>query len=184
MNGINIGRLQSVAMYVGAALQHTLPICNGNGPVSTINVLQYKTKFTDIRIYCRLADKKLVWEYWNFANKGEPTPEFFKNRLFCDAQHYRDCHMEMKNFLLPEEWACLKNPADYCELLCENKQELKNLIDQKLELSKKHSGHIDYLYKRWEVENHEELEKYLCKVCKFELPYIHAKNSVVHRHTP
>ena len=183
MNGINIRKLSNAAMYVGAALQHELPICNGNGPSSTIRVLQYKTKFTDIRIYCRLADEKLVRSYWNVANKDEPTQDFVYNRMFADAQHYRYCYLSMKEFLSPEEWNCLKLPADYPELLCESIEEIDTYISEKEKIASKNFEHVDYLLKRWSVNNLDEFRKHLYKVCNFKLFYTHGKNSLVHRHT-
>ena len=169
MNGFNMKKLNNVAMYVGAALQHPLPPCNGQGPSSTIRVDQYKTKFSDVRIYCSIADKELVKSYWNTTKQGEPTEEFVKERIFFDAIHYRDCYMPMEDFLSPEEWECLRDPADYPELLFSTGEELKNFILEKEEKAKKYPTYMNSLLERWKVVNSQDLYEYLCKVCGFAI---------------
>ncbi len=160
-------KLGSVAMYIGAALQHPLPSCNGAGPSSTIRVDQYKTKFSDVRIYCSMADSELVNSYWKTTKTGEPTEEFIKERIFFDAVHYRDCYMSMEEFLSPEEWECVKDPADYPELLCSNKEELRSYVNEKEELAKKYPAYLNSLLERWKVASSQDLYEYLCKVCNF-----------------
>ena len=169
MSNFKMKKLGSVAMYVGAALQHPLPPCNGIGPSSTIRVDQYKTKFSDVRIYCSIADLELVKSYWNMTKPGDPTDEFVKERIFFDAIHYRDCYMSMEEFLSPEEWECLRDPANYPELLCSTKEELQTYISDKEELAKKYPTYMNSLFEKWKVNNTQELMQFMCKVCGFAI---------------
>lgn len=161
-----------VAMFVGAALNHPLPPCNGNGNISTIHVAQYKTKFDDIRIYCDLASPELVLDLWKSMGKvGEPDEKFNKECLWADAQHYRYCYISMINILNDEDIiSSLKEPANYPELLFSKPEDLDKFLNENLEKSLKYPQYINNFYDKWKVEDFDSLRKFLYKISGFGVP--------------
>ena len=162
-------KMNNVAMFVGAALNHPNPPCNGDGAISTIHVDQYKTKFNDVRIYCKLAHPKLVQELWSSTgNSGEPTLEFKEKCFMSDAMHYRSCYMLMFDLLNDEDLiASLKAPADYSEILCFSPEELDRLLDYDLERSKLYPRYIQTYYLKWGVNDFGALRELLRTICGF-----------------
>ena len=164
-------KMCDVAMFVGAALNHPMPPCNGSTPVSTIHVAQYKTKFNDIRIYCTLAHPGLVKEAWtSLGEPGDPPPAFFNKCLRRDAAHYRECHLAMFGLLDDEDMvASLKAPADYSELLCESPEELDRLLDYNVEKSKLYPQYLQHFYSRWNVSDPGALRELLYSLSGFRM---------------
>lgn len=163
-----------IAMFVGAALNHPLPPCNGRGNISTIRVNQYKTKFSDIRIYCELANTELIEEYWSSLGKeGKPTEEFKLNCLIHDAKHYRECYLSMANMLTDiQTFRSLIDPASYPELLFSNLGLLDDFLNKNLELSKQSSHYMTNYYNRWRVDDFASLRKLLCGICNFKETHV------------
>ncbi len=166
--------IHQIAMFVAAALNHPLPPCNGKGNISTIGISQYKTKFSQIRIYCNLADAELVKEYWSqLGNEGDPTQEFKYGCLISDAKHYRECYLSMSNLLSDAEARdALMEPANFPELLFKNLEELDAFLNKNLELSKQYSQYIANYYSRWQVKDFDALRKFLCDICGFKESYV------------
>jgi len=54
-------KMNNVAMFVGAALNHPNPPCNGEGVISTIHVDQYKTKFKMLYITDNVTCRCLIF---------------------------------------------------------------------------------------------------------------------------
>ena len=163
---INMG---DVAMFVAASLNYPPPQVDGTiRPVSTIQVGQFKTKFGDVRIYCKLAHRDLVRSMWTcLGNEGEPTEQFVQNRIRWDARHYRDCYLSMVRILsnVPdgEQFvSSLVNGADHRELLYENKDALNDSIIREIE-----RGSETYFYTKWSVTNSDDLLKTLFDFCGF-----------------
>lgn len=158
-----------VAMFVGAALNHPLPPCNGKGNISTIFISQYKTKFNDIRIYANLAYPDLVMNEWLLrGHDGEPSSEFKNKCLERDARHYRDCYLSMAALLNDKEVkSSLLIPANYPELLCETSFDLDSFLNQNLESSIKYPQYITNYYSKWNVDNFESLKQKLYFLCDF-----------------
>lgn len=156
-------------MFVAAALQHPVPPYNGYGVISTIQVDQYKTKFSDIRIYCKLAHSDLVNKLWSSLSKeGEPTAEFKQSCLENDAKHYRRCHLSMFALLNDEDMvASLKAPANYSELLCKTPEELDVILNHELNMSTLYPQHLTRYYERWSVNDHDSLKRLLYKLSGF-----------------
>lgn len=158
-----------IAMFVGAALNHPLPPCNGQGNISTIRVYQYKTKFSDIRIYCQLANTELVEEYWALLGKeGNPTQEFKHKCLISDAKHYRECYLSMASLLKDmQTFRSLIDPANYPELLFNN----LFLLDAFLENIRQNPDRMTTYYSMWQVEDFASLRRVLCDICGFKEAY-------------
>lgn len=151
-----------IAMYVGAALNHPLPPCNGRGNISTIRVDQYKTKFNEIRIYCQLADESLVSDLWKtmYPEKGDtPSDDFISKCTFNDAVHYRYCYLSMKKILKGQDdmISSLIVGANHPELLFDNKEELEEHINK----------WKAYLCSSWRIEDADSLRNFLFKVSRF-----------------
>jgi hypothetical protein len=163
-------KMSNVAMFVGAALNHPMPPCNGGEIISTIHVDQYKTKFDDVRIYCKLAHPDLVKAAWaSQAGSGEPPDEFKRVRFFLDAQHYRACYFAMFQLLNDEELiASLKGPADYSEALCKTPEELDRVLNFDFERSKLYPQYIQSYYMKWGVSDFESLRNLIRKVSGFK----------------
>lgn len=122
----------SIAAFIGARLQHPQPPCNGRSPVSTIRVDQYKTKFNSVRIYCHLADEKLVYNAWDqrYPNSlSSPAQAFIDRCWMIDAEHYRGCYIDMVELL--GGYASFVHDADYYVLLCASEEELDYVIEQR-----------------------------------------------------
>ena len=169
MNFQNKIVMNDVAMFVGAALQHPMPPCNGEGVISTIHVDQYKTKFNDIRIYCRLAHPDLVKSLWSTLSKeGEPTVEFRQSCLENDARHYRRCYLSMFCLLSDEDLvASLKAPANYSELLCKTPEELDLILNHEISMSVLYPQHLKHYYDKWRVSDQDSLRRLLHKLSGF-----------------
>jgi len=171
--------LEYAAMFLGAALDHELPECNGKGRVSTIKVDQYKTKFSDVRIYCTLAHEDRVLDLWTRGGyetrlKGDGTPyvyeDFRKNQFLYDAIHYRKCYIAALSMFVPvDEMRGIRSGADYHELLCSNEEELNTWIQKDIDHAAKYSAyHTPYL-KRYSVDNYDDLRvaiKKIMTMCK------------------
>ena len=134
----NISRLEklmqnfnhsAIAAFIGARLQHPNPPCNGLGRVSSIKVAQYKTKFDSVRIYCNLANDKLIDDEWRSRHDCEPTQEFIDKCWERDAEHYRRCYVEMVELL--NGYAAFFDGADYYVLLCASEEELDAVIESR-----------------------------------------------------
>lgn len=164
-------KMSDVAMFVGAALNHPTPPCNGTGPISTIHVDQYKTKFNDIRIYCTLAKPDLVKEVWaSLGESGDPPKTFFDKCLRRDASIYRECHLAMFRLLDDEDMiASLKAPAVYSELLCKSPEELDRLLDYNVEKSKLYPQYLQQFYSRWGVSDPGALRELLYSLSGFRM---------------
>ena len=157
-------RLGDVAMFIGAALNHPLPPCNGlGGVVSTIKVSQYKVKFSEIRVYCRLADQNLIDDYWRSLKKdGPPTEEFAARCLKSDACHYRQVYTSMLRLLPSNVKPSIVDASDYRELLYDTPTELTQFIDS---LSQRLDS--DYYLTRWKVPDIASLKELLFGICRF-----------------
>lgn len=131
----NVNKLELVAMFLGAALHYPLPECNSwkkkHRKSSTIKVTQHKSKFSDIRIYCELAEHSLVLESFNTWSGGKTIEDFKKECLMSDAVYYRKCYMDMID-LVPEHKTALLNGASHSELLTFSYDDLqKYAFDQR-----------------------------------------------------
>jgi len=162
--------MNDIAMFVGAALRHPVPPCNGTGVISTIHVDQYKTKFNDIRIYCTLAHHDLVKESWvALGHAGEPTPDFKQFSLERDAIHYRRCHLTMFSLLNDEDIvAALKAPACYSELLCTSASDLNVVLNHAIQMSTLYPSQMEHYYTRWSVNNPSDLKSLLYRLSGFK----------------
>ena len=124
--------LGKIAMYIGAALNHPMPECNGKGLISTIEVHQYKQKFNEIRIYCTLASPRLVTDMWvgdNIHDSRDITDAFIEQCFDHDARHYRYVYLSMVD-LTPADADSILCSADYRELLCKDTKALDEFIDK------------------------------------------------------
>jgi len=156
--------LGDVAMFVAASLNYPNPDLN-RLLVSTIKVNQYKVKFNDVRIYCRLADPVLVQELWTLSgNDGVPNSEFLQKRLKWDSIHYRECYLSMANLLSGESELrdSLVRGADYRELLCTDEDELNDLL-----ITASENKSINWYFTRWGLATFDELKRYLVGICRF-----------------
>lgn len=168
---------QYVPMFLGSALDHELPICNGKGRCSTIRVEQYKTKFSEIRIYCRLADSNRVHKLWIDENyetrtKRDGTPyeyeEFRKQCLFNDAVHYRSCYMAMLALLTNEEdKRNVCGGASYRELLCDDELHMNLFLQKDIEKAPQFPQYFEHYRTVYDVQNFDELKIYLLKVMSY-----------------
>lgn len=158
---VNLG---DVAMFIGAALNHPMPPGNGmSNMVSTIKVAQYKIKFSEIRVYCNLAEPGLIKEYWSLLKREEdPTPEFIARCRKSDALHYRRVYLAMLQFLPSHIKPSIVDSSDYRELLYETPEELNGFIEA---ISKRED--LQYYLKRWRVDDISSLKTYLFDVCRF-----------------
>ena len=150
-------------MFVAASLAYPNPDLN-QLLISTIKVSQYKVKFSDIRIYCRLADPVLVQNLWKYSgNEGVPSSEFLQKRLKWDSSHYRECYLSMVNILSDDNSInSLINGADYRELLCKDENELNDFL-----ISATENKNIDWYFARWGLGTFDELKKFLVEACRF-----------------
>ena len=168
---------QHVPMFLGSALDHELPICNGKGRCSTIKVDQYKSKFSEIRIYCTLADGMRVLELWEreqYATrmKHDGTSwdyeEFRKKCLFNDAVHYRSCYMAMLSLLTNEEdKRGVRGGASYRELLCEDELQMNIFLQKDIEKAPQFPQYFEHYRSCYDVQNFDELKIYLLKVMSY-----------------
>lgn len=156
--------LGNVAMFIGAALNHPIPLANGRrGTASTIQVAQYKVKFNDIRIYCSLAHPSLVEEYWRSMGKeGVPSQEFSIACLKHDAMHYRQVYTAMLKLLPDDLKPNVVSCADYWELLYDTPEELRQYVE-----SVPSRANPQYILSRWKVEDVTALKNFLFSVCHF-----------------
>lgn len=121
------------------------------GVVTTIAVMQYKEKFGDVRVYCRLADPARVATQWaNQKNTGMPSGEFIRACRLRDAKHYRETYMMIFS-LCPQYYNAVRSAADYPALLCESREELEDLLSSEY-------------YTGWEKDDYEVL----FKICDFD----------------
>jgi hypothetical protein len=148
-----------IALFIGAALNHRLPPGNGTGFMSTIAVHQYKSKFSEVRNYCTLAQIDLVQDLWNdLKREGLPNEDFIKNCLISDARHYRRCYLAMIGILSDkEEGLKLRDSADHPEILFFNKDELDAFL-----LSRE-----SFLLQKWRVLDEKSLKEVLYQICHF-----------------
>jgi hypothetical protein len=103
-------------------------------------VNQYKTKWSDVRIYCNLIDDDLVIDEWNSrlpSVDSSPTQEFINRCWERDAEHYRRCYVEMVELL--GGYASFVHSADYYILLCASEEELDEVV-KGCEANKYHCG--------------------------------------------
>lgn len=158
--------LGNVAMFIASALNHPLPPANGlRGIVSTIHVSQYKIKFNDIRIYCKLAHPDLVNDYWRSMGKeGLPSQEFYVACLKHDAMHYRQVYTAMLRLLPQELKLNVTSCADYWELLYDTPEELRQFIE-----SVPSRVDAQHVLSRWKVEDVTALKDFLFTVCRFSV---------------
>jgi len=171
-----------MAAFIGARLQYPCPDINGQGNpwTSTIHVSQHKEKFFFIRVYCNLADDKLVAQYWAFLKdrerrqeggeqfytkmrqnvvdmvkqNDEPPRDFFQRCVKHDAIHYRKVYMEMVA-LQPHLLSKICSGADHGELLFKQVDEALKELDERM--SKSDDWHKSYL-KKYYVDTVEELK--------------------------
>jgi hypothetical protein len=160
------------AAFIGARLNYVLPKCNGGKhcgkPISTINVIQHKEKFFWARVYCRLADPKLVLEKWQSEhpelNDVKEPPRDFRDKCFrLDAWHYRTCYLDMLSIVPAKLKPRIKDQADYSELLFDNENELCAHLD---EIEIKNPDDITFYCKKYEVETSEQLKERLVSFYK------------------
>lgn len=168
---------QYVPMFLGAALDHELPLCNGKGRCSTIRVEQYKSKFSEIRIYCKLADSGRVLELWErdqyetrVKSDGSSWSyeELRKKCLFNDAVHYRSCYMAMLALLTNEDdKRNVRNGADYRELLCEDELQMNLFLQKDIDKAPQFPQYFEHYRDVYDVQNFDELKIYLLKVMNY-----------------
>jgi len=165
--------LSTTAMFIAAALRFPQPRCNGRGKwVSTINVDQYKVKFTDVRIYCTLAHPELVKDHWQELQKeGEPDEAFKVQCLLDDARHYRNCYLSMLELLPADAAHLVCQAADYFELLCKDLRELDQLLTTSAEKTDggKYPQYLTQYTHRYGGETFADVRQYLAKICCFKL---------------
>ncbi len=165
-------QIDSIAAFIGARLNYVLPECNsgkrGGQLVSTIKLSQHKEKFFYARIYCELANEKLVQEKWlaerQRESDGETPPLGYVSLCFKnDAKHYRSCYISMIK-LVPRLKHRIRSQADYDELLFDDEAEMRSELD---ELAKPVVGYpfdsLLNLRERYEVSTNEELKDALAK---------------------
>lgn len=164
--------LEEIAAFIGARLNYVLPICNsgvrGGKLISTINVVQHKEKFWMVRIYCSLADEKLVAKKWletrETAECGEtPTPEFIEKCFRHDAWHYRRCYLDMIKIVSPKLKSRIRKHADYYELLFDDEIEMRDYFNNKCSTN---SDPLEYYRAKYSVVTNEELMTKLAKFYK------------------
>lgn len=174
---MNILTGQYVPMFLGAALDHELPIGNGRGRCSTIRVERYKSKFSQVRIYCKLGDSERVrkkWDGFGFETRRKidgsrySFEEFQKSCLLNDAVHYRSCYMAMLKLLVNEDdKRNVLNGADYQELLCENEEDLNRFLQKDIDKAPQFPQYFEHYRTVYGVQNFDELKIYLLKVMKY-----------------
>lgn len=166
--------LHKIAAFIGARLNYLLPECNsgvrGGKPVSTISVSQHKEKFFYIRIYCKLADPKLVEEKWlaereREADGEEPPKEFKQKCLRQDAHHYRACYLDMIQ-LVPRLKGRIRSQADYAELLFDDEAEMRKYIDELNDPEYPQHDHVKHYREKYGVSTNEELKDELARFYK------------------
>jgi len=123
-----------IAMFIGAALQHPLPVCNGFDPImSTIKVHQYKTKFDQVRVYCQLAEPTLIQKSW-IEDSGKPARDFSIRAYIRDGKIYRSTYLSMKQLAanLPgfDYQSQVLDCADYPHLLFETFDDFKVWLEK------------------------------------------------------
>jgi hypothetical protein len=148
-----------IALFIGAALNHRLPPGNGTGFMSTIAVHQYKSKFSEVRNYCTLAQSDLVQDLWNDLKRGgTPSEDFIRSCLISDARHYRRCYLAMIAILSDkEEGLKLRNSADHPEILFFDKGELDTFLQTQ----------DSFLLQKWRVSDESALKEILYQICHF-----------------
>lgn len=164
--------LSAIAMFIGAALQHPVPPCNGTCKrSSTISITQYKQKFNEIRIYCELANSQLVNELFvELGGVGEPTDEFKRQAFINDARHYRDCYLSMTRLLTQDDAESVTCAADYRELLCSDLKELDTYIDyaRKSYADGSFPQHLTHLTKLYGGESFDDVRNIIIEICAFK----------------
>jgi hypothetical protein len=166
----------AIAEYIAAAMNYPVPRCNGfglpgSGMVSTIRVDQFKEKFGDVRIYCRIAAPELVDEAYEHLRKRvderkldaatafQLTKErYARQRYVDDARTYRNAYLSMVK-LVPKYRDAILVAADYRELLCEDEDELERFIDKNLEGLEQKLG----------LKGRDAVQAELYELCEFKL---------------
>jgi hypothetical protein len=117
-------------MFIGSALQHDKPPCNGrNKVISTIHVNAYKEKFGACIVSCKLADFNRVAKVWaELGNIDKPSDDFINLRWRLDARYYRRVYFDMFE-LAPHYCGTIFNGAEHKELLFRTKSELQSFFD-------------------------------------------------------
>ena len=160
----------TMAAFIGARLNYVLPECNsgvrGGKLISTIRVDQHKEKFWYARVYCTLADQKMVEDAWVAANgpSGLPLKDDFRQKCFHrDAFHYRKVHTDLMKLVPERLHKRLIRHADYRELLFANRAEMEARIDrfEAEDLENPGVDHLEYYRKRYNVETNAALKEAL-----------------------
>ena len=115
--------INDIATWMGYAMEG---YHNGHR-VSTIRVMQTKEKFGEVRIYVALADEEFVKEKYEKYSIKTTLEEYAEKCYLTDCKHYRDVYMAAKRWW-PQYWEAISSGADYSEFLCENPQELGELV--------------------------------------------------------
>jgi len=153
--------LSIAAAFIGARLQHVLPRCNSRhlGPVSTISVEQYKSKFNYVRIYCTLADPDLVQAKAEAAGFAVDAL-FTATCLRRDAMFYRQCYLDMVT-LMPHLREAICSQADYYELLFADVAELHAHLDELAIPDPKVINKFEHYFRRYGVDSVDKLKELL-----------------------
>lgn len=151
--------ISAMAAFVAARLQHPNPRCNGLNPrVSTIKVDQYKEKFGQVRIYCRLANEIMVQARWTEdGHAGAHTEDYAQKCFISDAIHYRRCYRDMVA-MVPHLEGALCGGADYHALLYED----ATYIDSKVIPNAK--ANSEYYLGWYQIDSFEALREMLVKI--------------------
>lgn len=162
-----------IALYIAAALRYPVSIGDGLLPwSSTIDVLQHKSKFGQVCVYCTLAETNLVNESWAaHGNDGEPSQEFRLACLLADAQTYRSVYF---NFvaLAPQHREAIIARADFGYLLYESVEAFDAWLNPAVTAASMHPGNkvwLDRLLLMWHASDVEQLRKRLMSVCGFDV---------------
>jgi len=161
------------ALYVATSLRHPLSDSQSLSFFwsSTIEVLQYKSKFGQTCVYCKLAETNLVNEMWAAqGHDGEPSIEFRALRHACDAAIYRNSYLGFVS-LVPEHRDIIIDRADYAYLLYDSIEQVDEWIaglHANAASHVNHKAHLDRLLLEWNVTNTGQLRKKLAGVCMFK----------------
>ena len=154
----------TIAMFIGAALQHPNPPCNGRRRrVSTIQVDQHKNKFDLVVVYCTLAEDAQVLAAWSEqGGQGEPAPEFVARCLDHDAVVFRQAYRKML-FLAPQHAERILARPNYGYLLFDDVATLDAWLEERREHAQTKNGDNLDLQRCWNVPDAAALRARLHK---------------------
>jgi hypothetical protein len=106
-------KMGDIAMFIAAALNHPIPLCNGKGSISTIKVDQYKTKFGEKTEVLTCISIRFTWVD---SETGETDVNLFGangmndwDKGFGSAMTYAERYFLLKYFHIPSDEDDLDN---------------------------------------------------------------------------